>query len=136
MDTLLELKDAGLLAASAAAQVGGSDQILDLGAGHWMGEIILDLTAIEVDTGDEIYEVGWQLSTKSDFADTIFEAATFKMGDATTVAGDADTAVGRYVFPVRNDYGGTVYRYARLYITIGGTIATGINFKAYAAKMG
>ncbi len=135
-DTLLELKDAGLLAASAACQVGGNDQILDLGDGNWMGDLMIDVTALEVATGDELYIIGLQLSGQSDFASDIVEAVSVHMGDATKLAGDIDSPLGRYTVPMNNDFAGTVRRYARLYVTISGTIATGINFTAYAAKRG
>jgi hypothetical protein len=69
IDTLLQLKDAGLVAASARAQVAGADQILDLGAGFVEGNIVIDVSAIEIDGGDEIYDLIVQLSSDSDFSD-------------------------------------------------------------------
>ncbi len=48
-DTLLILKDAGLVAASAAAQVSSADKILDVGAGLVEGDVLIDITAIEED---------------------------------------------------------------------------------------
>jgi hypothetical protein len=137
VDVLTELKDAGVLDTSAACQVDSTDQILDLGTGFMNADMVIDLTAIEVDTGDELYIIGWQLSSKADFADTIVEAVSLKMGDAAVLPGDADTAIGRYTVPVHNNYGGTVYRYARLFVTIAGTITPGgINFSAFLTKVG
>lgn len=133
-DNLLILKDAGLLAASAACQVAGADKILDLGTGLVEGDLVIDVSALEVASGDEVYHIGWQLSNSATFASGIFEAARFSMGDSVPLAGDTDSPLGRFVFPVSNDFGSTLYRYARLYVTIAGTIATGINFKAYLAK--
>ena len=135
-DSDLELKDAGLVAASAAAQVGGSNRILDLGSGALFGTVVIDVSAIEVASGDELYQVGWQLSNESDFASDIFEAATVEMGDAAVLKGDTDypAAGERVVLPVHNVVGWAVYRYARLYTTVSGTVATGINYSAYLAK--
>ena len=45
-DTLLELKDAGLVAASAAAQVGGSNKILDLGGAAGKQALQVDVACI------------------------------------------------------------------------------------------
>jgi hypothetical protein len=44
------------------------------------------------------------------------------------------STAGRYVIPVRNEEGGTIYRYVRLSTLIAGNIATGINFSAFLAK--
>jgi len=49
VDELLNLKDAGLVAADAAGQVGGADKILDLGAGFVEGRLIIDISALELD---------------------------------------------------------------------------------------
>lgn len=134
-DVDLELKDAGLLAASAACQVDGSTKILNLGTGVVEGDIIIDASAVEVDTGDEIYEIGVQISSVSNFASDIYEVATLKLGDAAAIPGDVDMGVGRYVLPFTNQIAnGTVKQYLRLYVTITGTIATGINFTAFMAK--
>jgi co-chaperonin GroES (HSP10) len=56
-DVNLELKDAGLVAASAAAEVDSTAQILDLGLGRTDAEVVLDVTAVEVESGDEVYTV-------------------------------------------------------------------------------
>jgi hypothetical protein len=49
IDELLTLKDAGLVAASAAATVSGAAQIVDLGGGMVEGHVLIELTAIEID---------------------------------------------------------------------------------------
>lgn len=133
-DADLQLKDAGLVAASAAAQVGGVNQILDLGLGLVEGNVVIDATAIEIASNDEIFTIGWQLSNSATFASGIFEGPTIQLGALEVIGGDTDSPAGRYILPVRNEYGGTIYRYARLYTTVGGTIATGINYSAYLAK--
>ena len=53
----LRLKDAGLVAADAAAQVGSADKILDLGAGRMDGTVVVDDSAVgryELPTTNEI----------------------------------------------------------------------------------
>lgn len=134
-DYNLYLKDAGLLAASAACQVGGSDKILDLGTGRIEGEVVIDVSACEVDTGDELYQIGVQISSSATFASDIYEVGTLKLGDAAVLPGDVDMTTGRFILPFVNEMGdGLVKRYLRLYVTISGTIATGINFKAYGVR--
>lgn len=134
-DASLELKDAGLVASSAAAEVDSTAKIVDLGAGTVVGDIVIDVTACEVATGDEIYTIGAQISSSATFASDIYEVTSVKLGDATQIPGDVDMVEGRYILPFRNEiFNGTQKRYLRLYTTIAGTIATGINYTAYLAK--
>ena len=67
-DADLELKDAGLVASSAAAQVDSAAQVVDLGAGLVEGDIVIDITACEVASGNEVYNIGAQISSSSSFA--------------------------------------------------------------------
>lgn len=137
-DTLLEMKDAGLVASSAAAQVGGSNKILDLGgAVEVNGELIIDITAIETASTDEIYTIMLEGSNSSSFASGIEDLALLRVGHATALTGGNDTTstVGRYRIPFRNERNGTTYRYLRVYTLVVGTIATGINYTARLAKM-
>jgi len=139
-DALLELKDAGLLAASAACQVDSSAQILDIGEGVVEGDIIIDVSACEVDSDDELYIIGAQISSEDDFASDFYEITALKIGSAGTaggdvLSGDTDMTTGRYLLRFTNQIAnGVTKRYLRLYCTISGTIATGINFSAYLAK--
>ena len=134
-DYLGLLKDTGLVAASAGATVGGNAKILDLGAQRMDARVILDVTACEVGTGDEKYEVEVQVSNSATFASGIFISTLAKFGHSTVNNESASTAVPRHQeVPFTNEINGTVYRYVRLYTRIAGTIATGINFSAFMAK--
>ena len=131
IDDSLILKDAGLVAADAAGTVDSEAAIADVGGGEAKGELTVDVTAIEIASNDEKYAIKLQGSSKSDFADTIEDLAILELGAAETLGGDQDSAVGRYVIPFSNLRNGTTYRYLRVYTDVTGTIATGINFKAY-----
>jgi hypothetical protein len=128
------LKDAGLVASDAAGQVGGSDKIVDLGAGLVEGRLVVDVTALEIADNDEYYDIQLQGSSKSDFADTIEVLASVKLGAQEVIGGDQDSTTGRYKVPFRTDKNGTVYQYVRVYTDVGGTIGTGANFSAYLSK--
>jgi hypothetical protein len=128
------MKDAGLVASSAAATVDSAAKIADLGAGLVEADLIIDVSAIEIATGDEIYNVCLQVSSSATFASTIQTVAKLEMGAATPLLGDVDSAAGRYLLPFRNEFGGTIYRYARVYTVVAGTIATGINYTARIGK--
>lgn len=128
-----QLKDAGLVASSAAAQVGGSNRIINLGASRVDARVIVDLTAVEVDNGNEKYEIEVQVSNSPTFASGIFIAALLKLGDSSVSNESADTAVGRREIAFTNEINGTIYQYVRLFTRIAGTIATGINYTANMA---
>lgn len=128
------LKDAGLVAADAAGQVNSEDVIAELGAGLVEGHMIVDVSAIEIASNDELYKISLQGSSKSDFADTYEDLAILELGAAEVLGGDQDSATGRYKVPFRNERNGTIYPYARLYTDVSGTIATGINFSGRLGK--
>lgn len=134
IDTNLELKDAGLVASSAAGQVGGSDKILDLGQAKVAGNLILDVTAIEIASNDEIYKISLQGSSSATFADTIEDLASIELGAKEVLDGDQDSTTGRYAVPITNERNGTIFRYVREYCEVAGAVATGINFTARLEK--
>jgi len=122
------LKAAGLVAASAAGSV-----ILDLGDGLMEADLIIDISAIEVASNDEIYTVTLEGSSVEAMTSLSVTLAEKQFGNVPAPA-DADTATGRHVIPVRNELNGTLYRYVRIHTTVAGTIATGINYSAFLAK--
>lgn len=130
-DALLELKDAGLLAADGAATVGGQARIVFLGNGRVDGRVIVDLSTMEVASGDEVYRLRLQFSNSSSFASGIVNGPEMVIGDTTGTGSSADSGVGRYEFGFTNDVRGTIYSYVRLYADVSGTIATGADFKAF-----
>lgn len=127
-DDALSLKDAGLVASTTTEST-----ILDLGAGLVDGYLVLDVTACEVASTDEIYLVCLEGSNVAAMTSGSVTLAQIELGNATAPA-DADTGVGRFVVPFRNEQNGTTYRYVRIYTEVAGTIATGINFLAFIAK--
>ncbi len=137
VDTLLQLSDAGLIAASAYTLVDSVAAEIDVGAHAIAGNVAVDVTAIEIASDDELYTLTVLGSNTSGYATgAIVPLASIELGAGAAMTGvaDLDTVVGRYIIPFRNEKDGTVYRYIRLYITIAGTIATGINFVSYMHK--
>jgi hypothetical protein len=137
-DSDLELKDAGLIGSSAAAQVGGVAKVLDLGTGLVEGNIVVDVSALEIADNDEIYEIVPQLTNTAAFATAtaIQDGPLLNLSakEVKRTDSDKDDATGRYIIPFRNEVGGTIYRYMRLYTYVTGTVATGVNYSAYLAK--
>lgn len=138
-DAAMQFKDAGLIAASAAATVGGSAKVVDLGTGLFQGCMILNVSALEIATGDEAYTIVVQLSSDADFgtAGHIVEACALHLGAKGTklTDSDRDDTAGRYKLYFDNENDAALYRYARVYTVVAGTIATGINYTAHAVPM-
>jgi len=127
-DTALVAKTAGLLAASA------DGTIIDLGDGLVDGFLVIDLTACEIASGNEIYTVSLEGSDAAAMDSGSVCLAKKVFGNLVVPMDAALSASGRYVVPFRNEEGGATFRYVRLSTLIAGTIATGINFSAFLAK--
>jgi hypothetical protein len=127
-DDALEMKAAGLIAVST------DGDILDIGAGLFDGFLVVDMSACEVASGDEIYTVSVEGSTIAAMTSTSVCLAKKVFGNLVVPMDAALSAAGRYVIPFRNEEGGTIYRYIRLSTLVAGTVATGINFSAFLAK--
>jgi hypothetical protein len=140
-DADLEMKDAGLVAADAAWGVGGSARVLDVGTGRFCGHCVMDISALEIASGDERYDLLIQGSNSATFASDIVILAALPVGDGSTIGAayagsgvDVDDAAGRYVLPFTNERNNIYYRYVRGFTVVTGSIATGINFTAFVAK--
>lgn len=127
-DNALSLKGAGLVAATTTEAT-----ILDLGAGLVDGYLVLDVSAVEVATGDEKYTVHLEGSNVAAMTSGSVTLANIPLGNLTAPA-DAATGTGRFVVPFRNEQNGATYRHVRIYTLVAGTVATGINFSAFIAK--
>lgn len=127
-DDELNLKDAGLVATTTTEST-----ILDLGSGIVDGFLVVDVSAVEVDSGNELYLICLEGSNVAAMTSGSVCLAQIEMGNASAPA-DADTSTGRFAIPIRNEQNGVIYRYVRIYTEIAGTIATGINFSAFIAK--
>lgn len=129
-DKLTQLKDAGAVTASAAAQVGGSNQILDMGAARFDAMVRINLTAITVGA-DNAYDIIVQGSNSPTFASGIENLVSLNLGNTAVRDGGAQTSgTGIYELPVTNEQADTVYRYVRVFTKVGGTTPS-INYDAF-----
>jgi hypothetical protein len=127
-DNSLLAKAAGLVAASA------DSTILDLGDGIFDGFLVIDMSACEIASGDEIYTVSVEGSNVAAMTSGSVCLGKKVFGNLVVPMDAALSAAGRYVIPFRNEEGGTIFRYVRVSTLVAGTIATGINFSAFLAK--
>ena len=129
-DVDLLLKAVGALTASGAA-----GDIMPLGPGYTEADLVVDVAAVEVDTGDEIYTVKLQASDQADFSANVTTLVAFTLGNPEA---DEDTVVngaGRYVVPFSSQKCETVYPYVRLYVAVAGAaVATGVDFLAFLSN--
>jgi len=139
-DAEMEFKDAGLVASSAAAQVDSAAAVIDVGDGLFKACMILDVTALDIDGNNELYDIVVQGSTVAAFATagSIVELAAINLSakEMKRTDSDKDDAVGRFKIYFDNENNGTYYRYLRVYtVCAGAGISTGINYSAYAVPM-
>ena len=134
-DAELELKDAGLVAASAAAQADDAAKIIDLGVGRFEGIVVFDLTAVEIASNDELYTALVQGSSSATFASDVQNLAQLDFGATEVRLGSAiDSLAGRYELAFTNEQKDVQYRYLRLWTVVAGSIATGINYTAFVSR--
>lgn len=135
-DYAARLKDAGAIGASAAAQVGGSDKVYDAGAARFKGRVRITVTACEVDTGNEKYQIMVQGSNSATFASGVWNLGSLILGDSSVSLESTDTAATRMQdIHFDNEVNGTVFRYIRLYTFVAGTIGSGgINYTGNLIK--
>jgi hypothetical protein len=121
LDTLLQLEDGAAAITSTETNSGG---ILDVGTGVYYGDLLVDVSAIDIADDDETYRILLQGSASSSFASGIFNLAELHLGAAEIKLGgaDDDSAVGRYRVPFHNFiFDETTLRYLRSRVVVGGT---------------
>lgn len=137
-DAELEFKDAGLVAASAAATVDSAAKVIYVGTGLFKGKMIIDVSAIELASNTEIYDIIVQGCTAEAFTATaIAELAAINLSPKEVKRSDCDKddGTGRFKLYFDNENNGTYYSYLRIYTVVAGDIDTGINFSAYCVPM-
>jgi hypothetical protein len=127
-DHALLLKAAGLVAAST------DSTILDIGDGLVDGFVVLDVSEVEIASGNEIYTISLEGSNVAAMDSGSVALAKKVFGNLVVPMDAALSAAGRYVIPFRNEENGTIFRYVRLSTAVAGTVATGINFLGFIAK--
>lgn len=133
-DALTQLKDAGAVTASAAAQVAAANRVLDLGSGRVDAVIFDDVSAIG-NAADHKYELETQLSNDITFATGVVIGPVQRLGNAATTFASANSVPGRYETPFTNEVNGVRYRYLRRFHRIAGTTPS-ISYVSYLGKTG
>jgi hypothetical protein len=131
-DDALEVSDGGAIVADGYAEVAGVATTLDLGAGRVDARVVLDLDTIVTNgAAPESYGVRVRLSNSATFASGVVLGTGLLLGAAAATGASASNAAGeRHEIPFTNEVNGTVYRYARLHVDVGGT-APSIDFASF-----
>lgn len=134
MDADLILKDLAALTATTVGQIAGAPIIRDLGAARFEGVALIDVTAMDISSGDERYAILIQGSNSPTFASGVVNLAGHSLGAAASLSGGAgDSVIGRYELPFNNEYADVVYRYLRTNTVISGTTPT-ITHRVYVGE--
>lgn len=141
LDSATQLKDAGLLGdVDAVGTVGGAAAVADLGGGYAEFDVVIDWSACEVATGNEIYDLRIEGCAVPGFGSGVYVLGSIRLGDSTVTGNATDTPpAGRMVIHCNNvaitsatDGNSTsALRYVRVNGITGGTIATGLNYQAW-----
>ena len=140
VDDLMVLKAKGTVATSMVGEDPvGTDKYYDTGGGRTRGDFVINVYAVPNILASTKFTMRLQASKNSSFT-TGCDVVIFELGDTTQLTGatslaTADFTTGRYILPFTNDIDGTVYRYLRHYITMGGTVGTGIQYECYLSKL-
>jgi hypothetical protein len=127
--------DALEVLASASVVASADSAILDLGDGLVDGLLVIDVTSVEIASGNEIYTISLEGSNVAAMTSGSVCLAKKVFGNLVVPMDAALSAAGRYVLPFRNEEGGLIYRYVRISTLVAGTInTTGIVFGAFIAK--
>lgn len=131
-DDLLEMKASAAVTATAVESL-----IIDTCSttSYFNGTVVIDVSAIDVTTGDENYIIHVQGSSSATFASDIVNLATLELGDGNTGGADVVSGTGRYELKFGNEIpqNGTTYRYLRLSNVVAGT-SPSITYAAFAAR--
>ena len=133
---LLFADGAAAQTASGYSQVGGANNITDLGGNQGTSPVqqaridlvaVMDVTAIKTSNSNETYKFLVVVSNDSSFgvvtANSVVAAGGIELGylGATDVVNGATSVIGRYEIMFSNNVAGSIYEYAALYLVVGGT---------------
>ena len=135
MDDLLLLKAKGTVGTSMVGENPiGTDKYYDTGGGRTRGDVVYNVYAIgSTLASNGIFTLRLQGSKNTSFT-TGCDLVITELGKAHMLTGNSSLATdtgstptfleGRYIVPFTNDFGDTVYRYLRHYISVSGSIAS------------
>lgn len=133
-DAATELKDAGAVTASGAAQVAGAARVVNVGKAYLEALLIVDFDALDVTSLDEGYEVRLQGSSDPTFATDVNIITSVRAGTAAAIGESVNAGIGRRAKPFINQgEDGQPRAYLRLYHVLSGTTPS-VNYRGFITK--
>jgi hypothetical protein len=119
--------NAAAYTASGYLQAYGADGVVDLGGNQGTSPVqqaridamaIFDVTAITV-SGTQTYQIDILLCNDPAFGSSVVNAGGIQLGKGTSLrnALSSDSVIGRYEVGFTNQVAGTIYQYAKAYLT-------------------
>lgn len=136
LDIELLLADgAAPVTADGVSQVASANVSKKLGKGRFEGVLVIDVTAIDLASADEVYHLCLQGALDTDQTFTSKETIAQLSLGATAVrpGGAINSVVGRYEIPFTTEQHDVTYDWVRLYVDVAGTTPS-ITFKAWIAE--
>lgn len=149
VDELTILRASARLASSAYCTYdGATPTTIDTGGGYTEGKLIVDVAAVASNwttaASNQQLEFAVRGSNFASFDHGYVRLATLRIGRGLAAANDlrsggdygasGSPGVGRYKLPFTNDFCGTIYRYLRCKVLVGGTSALGQTFSVFMTK--
>lgn len=119
--------------ASGPSTVGGAPQILDLGGNQGTSPLqqarmeavaIIDVTAIDIASGNETYKFLVNVSNDPSFGSgNVFNAGSIQLNAAGSddVPNSGNSVTGRYEVMFTNNIAGSIFEYCQIFLVVGGT---------------
>ncbi|MBN9155811.1 hypothetical protein [Microbacterium sp.] len=124
---------AAAITADGVTQVGGSAASKKVGPGRFEAVLIVDVSALDISSADEVYHLLLQGSSAANFS-SVETLAQLSLGaTAARPGGAVNSVIGRYEIPFITEQHDAVYDYIRLYVDVAGTTPS-ITLKAWIAE--
>jgi len=119
---------------TAIVASGASSDVFDCGGAAIRAELYLDVTAVDVTSGDELYQIFVECGDAVGFGGDIIRTGYIELGDSTVVIGGVDKTTGVYAVPFTNTLNGVAYPFVRLYVEVGVSTTPSITMTATMGK--
>jgi hypothetical protein len=126
------LKDAGAVTSSGYGTVDAAAKVVDLKEGLVRGNIIIDVSAIDISSGNELCEIHLMGGSDESFTQEV-SLCSKELGHNASLEGNRDSKPGRYILPFQNEMAGRIWPYVRIRHVLSGTTPS-INYQARLEK--
>jgi hypothetical protein len=119
---------------TATGYINGVQTQIDIGQGRWIGKLNLDISALDLSSGDETYRVhllgsndiafgngNVEILATQDFAAASAGRLVATIAPASNAVPSTGKSSSRFTLPVTNQRGIFTMRYLQLYLVAGGT---------------